>query len=335
MSLIQRKMKYEPKKVISLMMGLHTKFRLHKFTVLIWSVFRSFLLIGIGFILLYPLLYMISTAFRSTQDLWDPSVIWLPNNLTLEHVKEVFKLMEYPKVVYNTVSIGVVSALLQVVFCSFVGYGFARFKFPGKNILFGMVLLTIIVPPQTIIVPLYLEFRFFNLAGISDILGRITGSNSTINLINTGWVFYLPSILGTGLRSGLYIYIFRQFFRGMPKELENAALIDGCGPIRTYLRVMVPNAVPAFVTVLMFSVVWHWNDFYLSGMLMGSKETISVALAGLRDKIHWVKDYDRDPMLNQVRTQAGALLSILPMLLMFVVGQKYFTESVERTGIVG
>lgn len=310
-------------------------FRLHKMAALAWAVFRTFLLIGISFMLLYPILYMLSTAFRDIRDLWDPSVTWIPNHFTLRHVKEVFTLMDYPKVLFNTVKLSLISTLLQLLSCSLVGYGFAKFDFKWKKVLFALVLLTIIVPPQTIIVPLYMEFRFFSFAGISKILGALLGGNYTVNLLNTGWTFYLPSLFGMGLRSGLYIYIFRQFFRGIPKELEDASFVDGCGPFKTFFKIVLPNAVPAMLTIFFFSLIWHWNDYFVSGMLLTTNETISNAIVSLRVKVQWMENFNKDYMLNQVRIQAGALLSILPMMIVFAIGQKYFRTGIERTGIVG
>jgi multiple sugar transport system permease protein len=139
-------------------------------------------------------------------------------------------------------------------------------------------------------------------------------------------------MLGVGLRAGLFIYIFRQFFRGLPKELEDAAYIDGCGPFSTFIRVMVPNSFQAILTVLILSVVWHWNEYYLTSMFFLNKWTIATSLTGMTNHLN---DTNLNPYAFVTKMQAGSLLSILPILLMYLVLQKYFTESIERTGIVG
>ena len=109
--------------------------------------------------------------------------------------------------------------------------------------------------------PSFIQMTNFNMFGVADILSVLSGHDVKINLTNTPWVMYLPAILGMGLRSGLFIYMFRQFFRNIPKELEEAAIIDGCGPYRTFLRVMVPNAGAIFLTAFLFSLVWYWNEY--------------------------------------------------------------------------
>ena len=295
----------------------------------VWPTARAVILFGICFLLLYPLLYMFVSAFRGREDLYNPSVIWITRHWTLKHMKTLTELIDYPRTLLNTVSISVGSALLQTFVCALAGYGFARFRFRGKGLLFALAVFTIIVPQYAIVNSLFMTFRFFHIPLYSLFGG-------TVNLINTPMAFWMQALLGMGLRSGLFIFIYRQFFRGMPAELENAALIDGCNPWQTYFRVMLPNAVMVMVTVFMFSLVWHWNDTYTTGILAPKLKTLSTAIADLKIEVFRLKDGgDTNPMLNQVRMQAGALLSIAPMLLVFLFGQKAFTESVERTGIVG
>lgn len=301
----------------------------------LWSIFRTLLLIGMSFMIMYPFLYMVSNAFKETIDLNDPSVVWIPKHFTTANIKDVYSLMKYPLTIFNTAKIGFVSVILQIISCSLIGYGFARYKFKGRELLFSLVLFTIIVPPQTILIPLFLKYRFFDFFSISSLLGAITGKTSTVNLIGTPWTFYLPSMFGVGLRSGLFIFIFRQFFRGMSTELEDAAKIDGCGPLKTFLQVMVPNALPAFITVILFSMVWHWNEFYMSSLFFNTNFPISVQLAALRDSLSMIGINHYDDYLVATRLQAGCLLTALPPLLIYIFAQKYFTESIERTGIVG
>ena len=235
----------------------------------VWSIVRAVLLIGLSFIILYPLIYMVSIAFRPLDELFDPSVVWIPKHLTLKNIKFAMEKMNMLKPVgtenslFNSVVVNLLSALLQVASTAFVGYGFARFEFKLRGFLFGVVIFTMVVPVNSIIIPLFLNYR-------------------NLHLLDSYFAFYIPAILGQGIRSGLFIFIFRQFFKGMPKEFEDAASVDGCGGLRTFLQIFVPNAGPAFLTSFLFSIVWYWNDYYYSSMFFPTKQTVSLALAGLR-----------------------------------------------------
>ena len=199
---------------------------------------RAIFLISMCFVILYPILYMISMAFRTAEDIYDPTVIWIPKTFTTENFKEVFEMMDYFPKLLKTVEISVIATILNVMICAFAGYGFARFRFKGKGLLFGFVLFTIIVPPQSISIPMYIGYKNFDFLGIGTLIGYITGTPLTANLLNTDMVFYVPALLGAGIKSGLFIYIFRQFFRNLPKELEDAACIDGCSIPRTYFNII-------------------------------------------------------------------------------------------------
>ncbi len=300
----------------------------------LYSFFRGLLLIGLSYIVLYPIIFMLSTAVRSPADYYDPTVIWLPKHFSLEAFGTAARLLNYGKTFGNTMLISVGASLIQVAICAMVAYGLARYSFKGKGIMIVCIILTIIVPSQTIIVPLYEQYRYFDFFGISRLLSLIFGGNFTVKLTDTVWVYYLPALLGNGLRAGLFILIFMQTFRGFPKSIEEAAWIDGCGHFRCYTSIMIPNAVNSFVTVFLFSFVWHWNDYYYSGMLMNGTSTLSLALRNLSSTASATFSNQSDPIANAVCVQAGCLLVILPILLVFFFGQKAFVESIERTGMV-
>lgn len=300
-----------------------------------WRVARAVLLIGIQFTLIYPILFMAVTAFRGRADMEDPSIVWLTQTWTLDNIRLLIDTMDYPALLGYTAQISLLSAALQTFVCGLVGYGFARFSFPLRRVLFALVVLTIIVPVQTYLSPLYMLFRFFRIPGLSQLL-ELFGASGTFKLIDSPWPFWLQALFGMGFRSGLFIFIFRQFYRGMPSELEEAALIDGCGGFGTYFRVMLPNARASMITVFIFSVVWHWNDYYVPAVFSETRQTVATALASLRSTLERLATQSgSDQLMVQVQVQAGALLAILPMLILFVVEQRYFTEGIERTGIVG
>lgn len=296
------------------------------------AIVRTLFIIGLSYLFLFPLLYMVVTTFQSPTTASDPSVVWVPKVLSLDGILGGWEYLQFSESATLTAIITIFGTAASIVSCALVGYGFARFNFPLKNLIFVLVILTIIVPPQTIIMSSYLNYWFFDFGGILSLFGV------QINLLNTAWVFVLPAIFATGIRNGLYIFIFRQFFLGQPKDLEEAARIDGCGPFKTFIRIMVPLAVPAFVTVLLFSIVWHWNEFYSSTIYFTNEiKPISCMLNNLSNALAIGGVQTRDVTKYEVRMylMGGTLLSILPPLVLYIFTQRLFTESIERTGLVG
>lgn len=297
---------------------------------------RYAILILLSYQLLYPILYIISMAVRDPVDTYDPSIVWIPKHLSAEGFKDAFRALKYISSLLTSLGIGLGCAILDVGSCALAGYGFARYKFPGKNLLFGCVIFTLIVPTQTIILPSYMNMKYFDLGGILPLLSNIFGTPKSINLIGSNVTFYLPSMLGAGIRSGLFIYIFRQFFEAMSGSLEEAAYVDGSGPLRTFFYIMLPNAKNAIISVFLFSYVWHFNDYYLSKQFLGtSRKTLIVALSTLRaDLATFVGGQTiSDPIRIVTRMQAGCLLVIIPMLVLFFLTQRYFSDSIEHMGI--
>lgn len=308
----------------------------NKITKLVGKICKYAILILLSYQLLYPILYIISMSIRKPIDAYDPSIIWIPKHFSLTGFVEAFKAMNYLAALKTSLLIGFGSAILDVISCALAGYGFARFKFPGKKILFACVILTLIVPTQTIILPSYLNMKYFDLGGLLGITSKLFGTPASINLIGTNWTFYLPSLLGAGIRSGLYIYIFKQFFESMSSALEEAAYVDGSGPLKTFIYIMLPNAKNAIITVFLFSFVWHFNDFYMAKQFLGTtRRTLVVALSSLRvDIASYVGGQTTsNPLSIVTRMQAGCLLAIIPLFLLFLVTQKYFADSIEHMGI--
>ncbi len=297
---------------------------------------RYTLLAAVAYQLLYPVLYMLSMALRKPEEAIDPSVIWVPKSLTLSNFADALRVMDFWDALQNSVLIGVGCGLFDVLSCSLVAYGFARFKFPLSGLMFSLVILTLVVPIQTIILPLYNDMRYFDAFGLMKLTSVLTGGPESVSLVGSYWSFYLPSMLAMGLRAGLFIFIFRQFFKGMPNELEDAAYMDGCGPFRTFFQVMLPNAKNAVITVFLFSFVWHWNEYYMSNLLLGNlKKNFAIAISSLRVDLQSVVNAQTisDPLLVVTRIQAGALLAILPLFILYLLTQRYFTDSIEHVGI--
>ncbi len=302
-----------------------------RITEKVWPIFRFLILFGLGFVILYPMLYMLSTSFRPQSEMSDPSVMWIPKKFIIDNFVDVWLAMDYPMVMLQTVLVNVVCSLLQVVTCAVTGYGFARFKFKLKGLLFGIVILQIIVPVQVVLIPLYMQFRYFDIFGIISLI-----AGQPLNLVSTPTALYMQAFFCNGIRAGVFILLYRQFFRGLPKELEDAAYLDGCGPVMTFVRVMVPNAKTSFLTVFIFSIVWYWNDTYVTSMFFANPYTIAMEVENILPTIVQYKTNETSGNASDwlVWIEASCVLSLLPILIMYIILQKQFVEGVERSGLV-
>ena len=321
---------------------------------------KYIVLVLLAYQLLYPVLYMISASIKDPLDSYDPSVIWIPKNFSATGFIDAFKSMKYLDALKGSLQISLGCAVLDVMSCALAGYGFARFKFPFKNFLFACVIVTLMVPMQTIILPYYMNMRYFDPLGLISAFNSVFDKTVTINLVGKNIAFYLPSLFGAGIRSGLYIYIFRQFFEGMDKALEEsahipwhvflmkgffadiptslieAAKLDGASEARVFLSIGVPLGIPAMITSFLFSFVWHFNDYYLTKQLLGTnRRTLIVALSSLRIDLAALigGQTTTDPIRIQTRIQAGCLLAIVPMFLLYMFAQRKLADSIEHIGI--
>lgn len=283
------------------------------------------LLICIGFVYLYPLLYMIAKSLMQRADLLDSSVNWIPSTLYVKNYVDAFTSMKFLKTLGQSVLIAGLPTLLNMVMCAIIGYGFARYEFPLKKLMLGILIFSFIIPPQITMMPNYLLYN-------------------DLGILNSIKAFLLPALLGQGIKSQLYILIFFQFFRQIPQALIEAAKIDGCGHFKTFIRIAVPSAAPAILVVFLFSLVWYWNESYLTQLyvcgVLGNSDwnTLMVALKGFNDSYSQVGGSvtgEAMGSLNEGIKMAATMLSILPVLLLYFVLQKQFVESVDRTGITG
>ncbi len=294
------------------------------------AILRYVFLIGLCFVILFPTIQQILMALRAPQDVNNPAVVWIPENWSILNIELSMMVLDYWDALLNTFKLSFVAMILQLASTALAGYAFSRLRFKGSNILFILVILTIVIPPQALSLAQYLYFR-------------------DLKLIGKEGAIYLMSGLGMGIRSGIFIYIFRQFFRGLPKELEESAMIDGASVFRTFWNVMLPNARGAMVTVGLFAFVWQWNDAYfvkifevstasfplLTMRLINAAENVYAALfyAGALNLVG--QDIWENPLFLALISNVSALLMMLPLLFMYLFVQKGFVESIERTGIVG
>lgn len=293
----------------------------------IWKLMRFVLLVGLSFMILYPVFVKFSASLKSTADMMDSTVVFIPKNPTLQNYKIVLNSVNYMLTLLMTVLFCLVQSLLQLASCSLVAYGIARFKFKGHKLLFGMAVLTLIIPPQIILLPLYIRFHFFGITNIFQFSGIFSG----VDLINTYWPFLLLSGTALGFKNGLYIYLLRQHFKNMPMALEEAAYIDGCGPFRTFLRIMLPGSVPMLVTVFLFSFVWQWNDTVYSGIFFPEIPTLANKLYGMV----FTTMGAGTTLMSAVLESPKFFLLITPIVILYLFTQKLFVQSISRSGIVG
>lgn len=287
------------------------------------------ILVGVGYVILSPIIGMVVNSISSNKDAYNPMVFVLPQFPTLDRYRLAIQRLNYLPTIGRDLLYTMSLTLLELLMCSMVGYGFARFDFPLKKLLFGCVVVMIVIPSHVIMLPVYMTFRNF------DPFGIITAIRGTSGLMGTVAPMYIMTLFGCGVRSGLYIYIFNQFFRGLPKEIEEAALVDGAGVWYTYFRIMLVNAMPAVITVTVFSIVWQFNDtFYAKLFLISEDVVISKKISSLQATIANM-DKILDVTIQELYLDAGIILVIVPIIIIYCVLQKYFIEGVERSGIVG
>ena len=266
----------------------------------------------------------------SQEDFVDVTVKLIPRHPTLDQWKFIILENKYFLALFNTARISVLCALFQTLICAIIGYGFAKFKFKGRNILFFCVILTMLIPHDTLLLAMFMKFRYFDVLGIFKLL---TGHQ--INLINTEFPLYLLSITGLAFKNGLYIFIFRQFYKGVPDELEEAAYIDGTGVFKTFFQIILPLSTQMMTTIFMFAFSWQWTDtFYTaSPFFTTSGEVMLTNIVKVPTSLK--VDFAASTLWESAITNTCGLLVILPLFIIFLFAQRSLVEGIERSGIVG
>lgn len=314
---------------------LDAKVRMQRTGKLLGRIVFYVVCLCLAYQLLYPVLYMISMSIREPSDMNDPSIIWVAKHFTLDNFADAIKSMNFWNAFRVSLTLCIVCGVLDVFSCAIAGYGFARFDFWGKKALFVLVIFTMVVPTQTLVLPLYMRWRYADFGGIVGLFNE----QGFVNLIGTLWPLIIPAALAMGVRSGLYIFIYRQFFINLPVALEDAAYIDGAGPYRTFFSIMLPNIKNAIITVFLFSFVWNWGEYYLSKQFLGStNRSIMVALSAIRRDLASLSSLagtqiGSNPEKVATRVMAGCLLTAAPMLIMFIFTQRFLADSIEHIGI--
>lgn len=302
------------------------------------SVLRMLFLLAFEFVLLYPVIFMISNSFKVTSDTLNPAVKWFSLSPTTYGYKVAWMAFDYWNGLKITFLFGIVSGLIEVVTCAVYAYGLSRFELRFKKIWMFLLIVTILIPDVMLIIPRILNFRYMDVFGILGLFYKLTGVDLRVNITDTVWTFYLPSLFGVGLKGGLFIYIYMQFFKGLPKELEEAAWIDGAGPVQTFIRIIIPSSGVVILTVFIFSFIWHWNDWLLATMYTENNHTLAFTLRNISGYIGqlWSSmKISADSSAYYGAPLAACLMFIAPPTLLYVILQRHFIESVDRVGIVG
>lgn len=294
---------------------------------------RIVMLSAIGYLVIFPLIYIISNSLKTPEAFKNPLVVWLTTSVSFNSYKLAFQALDYSKSIVSTVVYEIVSAILEVASCAVAAYGLSRFDFKGKKIFMAFLLLMIIVPEQMIVLPNTVSYSDFSFFGITTVVNKIFGTNIRLNILDTVLPFWMPSIFGVGLKSGILIYIYMQFFKGLPKELEEAAWIDGAGPYKTFLSIALPSSSVVIFTVLVFSVIWHWNDYSYAVMYVNENFTTAVKLSDIVTTLQGMGYYNSD-VANGI-ILAACFIFIFPVLLLYIAVQNKFIKSIDRVGITG
>ena len=282
--------------------------------------FRYLILVGLSFIIIYPLIITLLISFMQSSDIYDTAVRFIPKSPTLQNYVDASIFLDYSKTIGISLALNISLCLIEMISCLLVAYGFARFKFPFRNLLFGCVILTLLVPYSIYFAPLYFQFQSY---GPFD-----------WNLLTTPLPMFLLSATAVGLKDGLIIYIMRQSFKGYPKELEEAAAVDGAGTFKVFVKIMLPGAVAVFFTCFMFAFVWKWTDPTYSEIFFPNTEFIWTKLSTI-DMQFELTDLKNDYYYRAILKNTSVVMYILPLLLLFMFTKRFLVESIETTGLVG
>lgn len=322
-----------------------TKFKLKYFSVnflvtVIWAIFRFVLLLGISYVILQPFFAKIASSFMSREDFVDVTVKLIPRYPTLDTYRAIIEDNHYFEAFFNTLTISLSSAIIQTFICSLIGYGFAKFKFKGSKLLFLLVVVTMLIPHKTLQLSMFMKFKHFDIFGIFNLLGggvferfRLIKFTS-LDFCNSYWPLFLLSVFGLAFRNGLYIFMMRQFYRGVPDELEESAYIDGSGVMRTFFGIIIPLSIPMMMTIFLFSFSWQWTDnFYTNVFYTASGPKLMPDVVGIPRSLDTA--YAGQNLYEAAIRNTCGLMILIPLIVVYCFGQKALIQGIERSGITG
>jgi multiple sugar transport system permease protein len=297
--------------------------------------------IGLCFSILYPLLKILPTIFCDFEDLGNPDVVWIPIKTSILSLNIAIRFaFGNGKTMFLTLLYCTTISAIQTFISAFAGYSLGRVSFPFRGLVMALVIVTIIVPPQSLLISQYLRFKQF------DILGIITFfRGGPIDLINKPYTLYVLALTGFGVKQSIFVFIFRQFFQGLPNELEEAALIDGCGFYKCFFKIVFPTAVPAVTSVATLAFVWNYGDTYYTGYFHPNGPYLANTLAGIfspsnvTSVLNAIKYWYSLPEVSNFTFDAikyaASIIYLAPLLILYLFIQRRLVENFERSGIVG
>ncbi len=299
-------------------------------------LFKFLLLLGITYVILFPFYSKIASSFMGRDDFVDQTVKLIPKRPTLHTYASVITGMDYFPKLFNTATLSLICAFLQTFACSLIGYGFAKYKFKGSKFFFAMVVFTMIVPHDTLKLSLLMKFKYFDLGigmkGLFSLLGL-----ESLDLTTGYWPMVMLSATGLAFKNGLFIFMMRQFFRGVPDELEESAYIDGYGPFKTFFKIIIPISIPMMITVFLFSFAWQWTDsFYVSTLQITNNVELLNGIVGVPGSMSKeVSGFAGASLYQSAIYSTEAILIMIPLVILYLFCQKYLVQGIERSGIVG
>ena len=302
------------------------------------NVLRFVLMLGVSYVILFPFISKIAGSFMNKDDVIDATVSLIPKDFTLEQYKYIIIDNKYFEAFLNTLLLSILCALIQTFVACLVGYGLSKFKFKGNKLIMLIVVVTMIIPHNTLNISMLRHFESFDLGYIMSLggSGLLTGIFGKIELTNTFWPFIILSLGGLAFKNGLYIYMMRQFFKGVPDELEESAYVDGSGTFRTFLQIILPLSIPMMITIFLFAFSWQWTDQFYTGLFFMGKDAPWM----MPDVISQVPEHLKTSYAGQslyytvIQNTAGIMV-IFPLVIMYLFCQKYLVQGIERSGLVG
>lgn len=315
-----------------------------------WYVLRLVLLIGIAYIVLFPFISKIAGSFMEAQDFLDVSVKLIPKHFTLDTYKAIYTELNYQRAFINTAVLSLAAAVIQTASCCLISYGLAKFKFKGAKYVFLVVMLTMIIPHGTLESSMYMFFNRFDIRGpistilggpgIFTLLGKIGFRDfaTGLNLLNSYMPIIVLSVFGLAFKNGLYIFLLRQFFRGVPDELEESAYIDGSGVFKTFFSIIIPLSIPMLITVFLFAFSWQWTDrFYTEQFIINDKITLMKSIARIPASIA-TKASSKElvagrNLIEAATRNTGGIMIIAPLMVIYAFCQRFLVQGIERSGL--
>lgn len=307
------------------------------------NICRFILMLGVSYVILYPFVAKIAGSIMTIEDVVSPTVALIPTNPTFNIYKTVWVENSYLEGFVNTLLLSLLSALLQTLVACLVGYGLAKFKFKGNKAIMIVVVVTMVIPHIALKAAMTQQFMNFDLFRVFawNYKGPIeTIFGEALYLGQTFWPMIMLSATGLAFKNGLYIYLMRQFFKGVPDELEESAYVDGANTFRTFFQIILPLSVPMMITIFLFSFSWQWTDTFYTNMFfpVGSDSALHLMTGVVQVPETLTQKYMNHAgwgLYQPIIHNTAGMMAITPLIIMYLFCQRYLVQGIERSGLVG